>query len=262
MGNWPQNWWDLPIAAVDVETTGLSADDNHIIEVAIVHMCAGEVQDRYCTLVNPKTPIGKDSTRITGITDADVANAPTFPKIAKEVASRLSGRAVLAYNLAFDRGFLERALTAAGESWSDDAPQLDPLILARGIYPERRSFKLGVIARRLNIPLEEAHRADHDAEAAGNILYAMREHLPVRLQELLELQSEWAIAYARKTANWRSGPREADASLILGDTDESDDGDYRLGPSYRYSRDPDFDPLRFIYRRLSPSGGSKSNNKS
>ncbi len=259
MGNWPQNWWDLPIAAVDVETTGLSAETDRIIEVAIVHMCGGEVQDRYCTLVNPQTPIGPDSTRITGITDADVKNAPTFPKIAKEVAARLKGRAVLAYNLSFDRGFLERALNDSGESWDNDAPQLDPLILARGIFPDRRSFKLGVIARRLNIPLEEAHRADHDAEAAGNVLYAMREHLPVRLQELLELQSEWAIAYARKTAHWRSGPREADANLILGDSEATEDGDYRLGPSYRYNRDADFDPLRFIYRRLSPPGGSRSN---
>ena len=66
-------WWDLPIAALDVETTGLNDDVDTIIEIAVVHMRAGEVEDRFCSLVNPGRPIPEDSTRITGITDDDVA---------------------------------------------------------------------------------------------------------------------------------------------------------------------------------------------
>lgn len=252
---WPAHWWDLPIAAIDVETTGLDATADRIIEIAVVHMRAGVVEERYCSLVNPGRPVGPDSERITGISDADVADAPPFSEIAAEVAQRLQGHGILAYNLGFDRAFVENELRVCELAWPTDAPLIDPLTLARGIFPEQRGFKLGRVAERLGIELVEAHRADHDAAAAGEILYAMRAHLPEGLRDLLELQSEWAQDHARRTANWRGGARKADPSLILRGEAADEDGVYRLGPAYRYSRDGDVDPLRFIFRRL-PAGGS------
>jgi len=257
MADWPENWWDLPIVALDVETTGLSADEDKIIEVALVHMRAGEVEDVYCKLVQPGRPIGPDAERITGITDEDVKDAPRFEEIAHEVAAMLENRAVLAYNLSFDRGFIEKALGESGLSWPETAPMLDPLILARGLFPDQRGFKLGIIAKKVGVSLEEAHRASHDAEAAGRVLYAMGDLLPANLQELLELQSEWAAAFSRKTAGWRGGSRGGHESLILTENQASDDGLYRMGPAYRYNRDPDLDPLRFIFRKLPTSGGTR-----
>ncbi len=248
MKDLPELWWELPIAAIDVETTGLSADSDKIIEIAVVHMRAGQVEDRYCQLVQPGIPVGPDSQRITGISDADLEGAPVFADIAEEVERRLTGRAILAYNLAFDRGFVAKALRAHGRSWPADSPELDPLVLARGVFPEQRGFKLGMITERLGIPLEEAHRADHDAEAAGRVLYAMRDLLPARTEELLELQSAWVVEQAQATSGWRR-PREADAHLVLGDA-PGGDGLFRLGPSYRYGQDADLDPLRFVFRRL------------
>ncbi len=257
MAKWPDKWWDMPIAALDLETTGLSDETDQIVEVGIIWMRAGEVEKRYCKLVNPGCPIPEDSSKITGITDEDVKDAPSFAEIADEVAEHLQGRAILAYNLSFDKGFLERDLKLHGHEWPD-SPSFDPLVLARGVFPGQRGYKLGLIAKRLEIPLEEAHRADHDAEAAARVMYAMGDHLPARLNELLELQSAWAIEQARSTAHWRRGPRQADASLVLGDSDAGDDDTFRLGPSYRYSRESDRDPLRFIYRRLPTSGGNRS----
>ncbi len=248
------HWWDLPIAALDVETTGLDPKNDAIIEIAIVHMRAGEVEESWSSLVHPGRPIGPDAQRITGITDADVADAPRFADVAEETAARLEGRAILAYNLAFDREFVERALDAGGRQWPEKAVLLDPLILARGLFPDVRSRKLARIAERLGVTLEEAHRAEADAEAAGRVLYGMRAHLPDALSELLELQSQWAVAYARDTASWRGGAREADPALVLMESPTTDDGSYRLGPAYRYGRDPDVDPLRFIFRRLPATG--------
>ena len=254
MADTGERWWDLPIAALDVETTGLDPKNDAIIEIAIVHMRAGEVEEAWGTLVQPGRPVGPDSQRITGISDADLVDAPRFAEIAKEVSERLEGRALLAYNLAFDREFIERALTANGLDWPPDAVVFDPLILARGRYPELKSRKLGRIAEHLGVPLEEAHRAAADAEAAGRVLYAMRQQLPEELSLLLELQSDFALAYARETASWRGGAREADPALVLMGGATAEDGSYRLGPAYRYGRDPDLDPLRFIFRRLPTTG--------
>jgi DNA polymerase III epsilon subunit family exonuclease len=251
-------WWDLPIAAIDVETTGLSPQEDRIIEIAIVEMTKGVVSDRYCQLVDPERPIPEDSTRITGIKDSDVEDQPTFKDIGRAVSHRLTDRIILGYNVVFDRGFVENELIRIGETWPKDAILLDPLTLARGLFPDQRGFKLGLIAKRLNIPLEEAHRADHDAEAAGRILYAMRDQLPESLGELLELQSEWARAYAQRSANWRGGGRMADTSLVVEDTSSDQDGAYRLGPAYRYSKDSDRDPVRFIFRRLPTTGAARN----
>ena len=257
MSEWSENWWDQPIVALDVETTGLSAEDDKIIEIALVKMRADQVEDVYCTLVQPGRPVGPDSERITGISDKDLEGAPRFEEIAAEVHSRLEGCAVLAYNLAFDRGFIQKALKENGFAWPETAPMLDPLILARGVFPDQRGYKLGLIAKRVGVSLEEAHRASHDAEAAGRVLYAMVDLLPEKLKELLELQSEWAADFARRTSNWRGGGRAADESLILTEAQASDDGLYRMGPAYRYNRDPDVDPLRFIFRKLPTSGGAR-----
>ena len=249
-----RSWWDLPIAAIDVETTGLDAANDAIIEIAIVYMRAGEVEQPWGSLVHPGRPIGPDAQRITGITDADVASAPRFADIAAEVVSRLEGRAILAYNLAFDREFVERALQAAGQTWPAGAILIDPLVLARGRFSELRSKKLSRHADHLGVSLEEAHRAEHDAEAAGRVLYAMRANLPDALADLLELQSDLALAHARDTASWKGGAREADPSLILMGSTTAEDGSYRLGAAYRYSSGPDVDPLRFIFRRLPATG--------
>ena len=247
-------WWDLPIAAVDVETTGLDPKNDAIIEIAIVHMRAGEVEESWSSLVHPGRPIGPDAQRITGISDADLAGAPRFADVAAETAARLEGRVILAYNIAFDREFVERALNASGREWPTNATLIDPLILARGLFPDVRSHKLARIAEHLGVALEEAHRAEHDAEAAGRVLYGMRAHLPGAVSDLLELQSQLAVAYARDTASWRGGAREADPALVLMESPTTDDGSYRLGPAYRYGRDPDVDPLRFIFRRLPATG--------
>ena len=85
----------------------------------------------------------------------------------------------------------------------------------------------------------------------------MRELLPENLGELLVLQSEWAKAYAQRAASWRGGNRMADTSLVVEDNAPGQAENYRLGPAYRYSRDPDVDPMRFIFRRLPTTGANR-----
>lgn len=89
---------------VDVETTGLSPGHDHrVVEVAVVHVDeCGRRTDEWCTLVNPRRDLGDQR----GVNVADIWRAPDFAGVAGELAARLSGRVLVAHNLAFHLAFL------------------------------------------------------------------------------------------------------------------------------------------------------------
>src|SRR5882724_2247255 len=85
-----ESWVDLPIALIDVETTGTDAVADRIVEIGIVYGRAGEVYERRSWLVNPGGPIPQEARDIHGITDEMVADKPRFAEIAAEVVLALS----------------------------------------------------------------------------------------------------------------------------------------------------------------------------
>ncbi len=104
---------ETPIAVIDFETTGLSPGGDRVIEVSVVRRDPGEKPRLvFDTLVNPGRRVA--ATRIHGITDADVAEAPTFGEIAGDLVQALSGCVVSAYNVYFDIRFLAFELEEAG----------------------------------------------------------------------------------------------------------------------------------------------------
>ena len=243
MTAWPSNWYDLRIAALDVETTGFyDQEDDRIIEVGIVTFERGEIVEKWGSFVNPGRSIPEVVVNLTGITDEMVAGAPAFDGVAAAVAERLTGVGIAAYNLSFDRRFVATELTRAGYGWPDDAPCLDPLVFVRQFHKEHASQKLGAVAERLGVKLEQAHRAVDDAEAVGRILYALTDDLPDALQELLILQAQWERLHEREKANWR-GPNRGDRDLVLQGSVAS--ASVGLGPAYLYG--DDLDPLRALY---------------
>ena len=236
LSHWPANWKDLPLAVLDVETTGFDAEVERVIEVAIIRFEQGEVVERYTRLVNPGKPIPPEVVKITGIDDDAVRDAPAFELIAAEVAERLVDVGVVAYNLAFDRSFLKAELERCELGWPDDAPTLDPLIFARQFFKNSPRKNLSAISKLLGIPLEEAHRAEHDAEVAGRVLYAFEDRLPPGLDQLLVLQKQWEATQAQEMSNWKSF--DVDLSAL----GESPIG---LGPAYIYGDEAD--PLRALF---------------
>lgn len=243
MTSWPKLWKDLPLAVIDVETTGLDPIGDRVIEVGIIRFEGGQVVETYGELINPERPIPADSTRITGITDADVADKPTFAELAPEMVKRLQGVGIVAYNLSFDRSFMRNELERCGLGWPDEAPTLDPLIFARQFFKNHPRKNLGAISKLLGIPLEEAHRATHDATVTGHVLFAFADRLPESLEQLLLLQAQWEAAQAADTSGWRgrSGGNNAFGSLS-GSAEEAPIG---LGPAYIYGDEAD--PLRALY---------------
>lgn len=233
---WPQNWVDLPLAVIDVETTGLDPVEDRIVEIGIIRFENREVVERYCKLINPERDLPEETTEITGIKPEDLVGAPIFSEIAGEVSDRLQGVGLVAYNLSFDRSFIQNELERCGLTWPDASPTLDPLIFARQFFKDSRRKNLATISSLLGIPLEEAHRADHDAEVAGKVLFAFEDKLPQSLDQLLILQGQWEAAQAQAMSGWKSFDNNF-ASL--------GGAEVGLGPAYIYGDETD--PLRALF---------------
>lgn len=240
---WPQLWKELPLAVIDVETTGLDPLEDRVIEIAIIRFEKGEVIETYGQLINPERPIPEDSTRITGIKDEDVANEPVFAEVAEAIHERLQGVGIVAYNLSFDRSFVRHELERCGLAWPDEAPTLDPLIFARQFFKNHPRKNLGTVCKLLGIPLEEAHRATHDATVTGHVLYAFADRMPEELDQLLMLQAQWEALQAQEMAGWRGGGRDNSAFGSL--SDAMGDRTIGLGPAYIYGDEAD--PLRALF---------------
>jgi DNA polymerase-3 subunit epsilon len=166
-------WAALPIALVDVETTGKDASVDRVVEVGIVLSRGGEIVERRSWLVNPGRPIPKEASDVHKITDDDVKDAPAFAAVAAEVAAALEGCLPAAYNAAFDKAFLTNELARAGFTVRRDVEWVDPLVWARELQQGEKSRALGDVAARLGIALDNAHRAIDDAEAALKVLLVL-----------------------------------------------------------------------------------------
>ncbi len=159
--SWSPN--KVPFSVVDVETTGVSARFNRITEIGIITFCGEEIVNMYNSFINPGCSIPREITRITGITDADVADAPSFDEVAHEIYAQLEGTVLVGHNLAFDYQFLRAEFLRSGIQ--EFSPmQICTLRLARRLYPQLKSKSLGNVAHHLRIFVERAHRALDDAD--------------------------------------------------------------------------------------------------
>jgi DNA polymerase-3 subunit epsilon len=209
-------WAELPIALIDVETTGRDASVDRVVEVGIAFARGGAIVERKNWLVNPGRPIPKEASDVHKITDDDVKDAPPFSAVAAEIAAMLAGCIPAAYNAAFDRAFLGNEVARAGASDATTGPApalrrnvdwVDPLVWARELQQGERSRALGEVAARLGISLENAHRASDDAEAALRVMLALGRdvRVPRTYAALVQEQRRLAMAQAdeRRLNKWR-----------------------------------------------------------
>lgn len=170
-------------AIVDIETTGGSAGNSGITEIAIVLHNGIEVEGKFATLINPLQKIPRYITALTGISDYMVADAPTFEQIAEQIFNLLQHRVFVAHNVNFDYSFLLNHLVEAGFQWQ--ARKLCTVRYARKVMPGRPSYSLGNICRDLGIEIEQRHRAEGDVEATVQLF----EYLLERDEAQQHLQS-------------------------------------------------------------------------
>lgn len=155
-------------AIVDLETTGGLAKRDRITEVAVVLFDGEQVIDTFDSLVNPERSIPPEITRITGITDEMVADAPKFYEVAKKIVEMTEGALFVAHNVRFDYSFLRQEFGQLGYTFSKR--QLCTVRLARKVFPGRKSYSLGNLIRYFDIKVNARHRALDDALATAELL--------------------------------------------------------------------------------------------
>jgi DNA polymerase-3 subunit epsilon len=157
------NMFDMPAVFVDIETNGGSGERGRITEIALIRVEHGEITEEFTSLVNPGAPIPYWITRLTGITNDDVADAPYFDEIASEVYRILEGAIFVAHNVRFDFSFIKRQLEAVGYTFR---PKLFCTVrMSRALYPQHKGHSLEKIIARHAISTQDRHRAYADAKA-------------------------------------------------------------------------------------------------
>lgn len=169
---------DDTFVVFDIETTGFSAAEDRIIEIGAVKITDGAIVDRFSTFVNPEVPIPFEIQQLTHITDDMVLEAPKIEEALPAFLDFVGESALVAHNAGFDVGFIEQNCVRLGRSRTFTS--VDTVGLARVLLPTLSKYKLNIVAKALNISLENHHRAVDDAAATAEIYVKFIEMLKER----------------------------------------------------------------------------------
>jgi len=156
------------VVVFDIETTGLEASRCEIIEIGAVKIHKGKITETFETLIKPKGEIPEEIINLTGITPEMVVNSPSIKQVMPDFYKFCYGCTIMAYNIDFDYKFI--SLYGRKFGYIFDNHQIDVLYLARAFIPGLKNFKLSTVCKKLDISLENAHRAVHDAMATAEVV--------------------------------------------------------------------------------------------
>ncbi len=165
----------------DLETTGLSARYDRIIEFGAVRMdTAGQVLDEMDFFINPDMKLSKFSIETSHITQEMVDHGKPIKQALNTIKEFFGDAIIVGHNVAFDYGFLNEALKNNGME-SIKNPVIDTLPISRYLYPDKRSHTEGALAREMQVDFDEtsAHRANYDAETLGKMFEFMLSKLTI-----------------------------------------------------------------------------------
>lgn len=158
---------DDDFVVFDIETTGLSPDKNNIIEIGAVKVSGGQIIDKFSSFVNPKEPVPYRITKLTGITDEMVQDAPFISEVLPEFLKFSEGCVFVAHNATFDMGFIMKK--AMDFHIDREFSYVDTMAAARALMPKMGKYTLDNLCRELKISLENHHRAVDDAGATAEM---------------------------------------------------------------------------------------------
>ena len=154
----------------DVETTGLSAVYDKVIQLSAVKMQNGEVLDRFNEFIDPGFPLSQQTIDLTGITDDDVHGSGSEEEVFQRFRDFYADCIIAGHNVSFDLGFMDAGYQRHGQAPIEN-PVIDTLPLARFLYPNLRGYRLNTLSKKFKIPLVHHHQADYDSEATGHLLH-------------------------------------------------------------------------------------------
>ncbi|GKW44870.1 DNA polymerase III PolC-type [Planococcus sp. NCCP-2050] len=159
---------DETFVVFDLETTGLSAVYDTIIELAAVKIKGGQIIDKFESFANPHHELSATTIDLTGITDDMVKNAPEVEEVIRNYHEWAGDHIMVAHNASFDMGFLYVSYKKYGIDTKHAT--IDTLELARMLHPELKNHRLNTLAKKFGIELTQHHRAIYDTEATSYLL--------------------------------------------------------------------------------------------
>lgn len=180
---------DVAFLSVDLETTGLDSQRDHVLAMGWVPVVRGEVVLRGAREVLVRPPAGVvvgESANVHGLTDDRLADAPELTDVLPEVLAALQGRVLLAHHVRLELGFLAQAVRAAYGArlpvTAVDTMSVQHRLVA-GPHGEVApgALRLDAARRHLGLPRYAAHRASVDAIATAELLLAQAAELADRL---------------------------------------------------------------------------------
>ncbi|OEH85854.1 PolC-type DNA polymerase III [Desulfuribacillus stibiiarsenatis] len=178
----------------DTETTGLSAVENCLTEIAAVKVRNNEIIDFFQSLIRPKERISEKIEKLTGISNQMVANAPELDIVLKDFINFCGESVMVAHNASFDMNFVNTSLDSIGLK-SISMPVIDTVAFARFAIPGLKSYKLNNLCKELNIELEQHHRALFDATATAKLLIELLKKIDVLEIDNLRTLNEQVVEF-------------------------------------------------------------------
>lgn len=175
------------MVAIDIETTGMDAQRDAIIEIAAVRFNGHRVEGEWTKLINPGRPIPRQITQLTGITDQMVLHAPPLQAVIQELVDFVGNDIVVGHNVRFDLSFLQRQKVLLYNK------VIDTYEMAAIALPGNSRYNLGTLGVTCNILIPNSHRALDDARLAQAVYYSLSQKLldlPIEILDEIVRMSE------------------------------------------------------------------------
>ncbi len=198
---------DRPLAVFDLETTGTSPSSDRIVEVCVAVLSPDGSRNVVTRRVNPGRPIPPDATKVHGISDADVADAPSFRDIAPDLLRLLEGCDLAGFNvLSFDLPLLQAELERCNLSL--DTTQCHVVDAQRIYHRKERRTLSAAVQFYTGVEHTGAHGAEADVLATAEVLdaqVARYPDLPSDVEGLAEVSrpADWADSQGK--LGWAAG---------------------------------------------------------
>lgn len=204
--------WHLgPLAAFDIESSGVDVETDRIVTATLVRIDGGTIDAREW-LINPGIEIPAEAIAIHGITNQKARTEGIDPATAvAQIFAELDecwtgGRPVIIYNASFDLTLLDRELRRHCDTSLDGVigPVIDPFVIDKQLDPFRRGKRtLTAACDHFGVRLENAHSSTGDALAAARVAYRLAQMYPDdlgNLDTINEQQAAWRAAWAAEFA--------------------------------------------------------------
>ena len=246
------------VLALDLETTGISTNNDRIVQIALIGSSENGSEISYENLVNPRRSIPMQASNVHGIYDDDVRGLSDFSTFADEIYEQVEGAVIIGHNVRqFDLPLLNNEFRRLGKLPPNPKVVLDTLEVVRRVKLPR-PHNLGALCRKHGISLENAHTAAADAAASLLLFWRLTvDHSPYFRKSLEELE-RWLVHGDSRSEESNLGRGLEDLEMLdsLGKI-RIDDGHYVLAfgrhKGRHVSEIQNIDP-KYISWLLSPKG--------